>query len=378
MLALVLLCLAVVELVFTDAQPQLDAVRVVAAVVPPVLVAFSRVTPVPATAVLIAVHVLDAIHLSPAGTLSAGFAWLAIVFGLTAWSRKPWPWLVALVIAGTVRDLRITDFDLGDVIVDWAFVGCAAAAGRMVHRRTAHADALASRLQLADDDREERAKEAVLRERGLLARELHDIVAHSVSLMVVQAATARPRASRVDQELADVLETIENSGRQALTELRRLLGVLRSQDSTDLQPVPDLAQLDELVERFRRAGMEVRTRLAVPEAVPAGVALCVYRTVQEGLTNALRYARGSPVDVTIVGDPRSIVVRVGDHGGISAPAGQLGSGTGLVGLRERVLLCRGRMTFGPQDVGHLLEVTLPMTDEAALATPAYAPTRPAW
>jgi len=364
-LAAVLLCLSLTEMLFSDEQPAVTGIRALAAVVPPVLVAFSRNSPEPAAAVLIGVFVLVSLQQSQSGTLGTGFAWLAVAFALAAWSRQPWPWLVALFVASTMRDLRTDDLALTDVVIDWAFVGFTVWIGRVVHRRTAQADALTSRLGLADADRENRTQEAVARERAVIARELHDIVAHSVSLMVVQAGTARPVAERVDRELATVLENIEHSGREALTELRRLLGVLRADDDPDLQPVPDLDRLDELVGRVRRAGLEVNATLELPDGVQAGVALCAYRTVQEGLTNAMRHAEGSSVEVTVAGDQRTLLVRVQDHGG-AMTSGHLGTGTGLVGLRERVLLCGGHMVAGPKGSGYLLAVTLPMADEALL------------
>ena len=167
----------------------------IAAVVPPVLVAFSRTAPEAVIGVAIAVSVLDSLEASPSGTFGAGVAGMAIVFALAAWSRQPWPWLVAVVVAATMQDLRIVNFDLSDIVIDWVFIGFVFSIGRMVHRRTAQADELNNQLRLAELDREARAREAVTHERARIARELHDIVAHSVSLMVVQAGTARPHAN---------------------------------------------------------------------------------------------------------------------------------------------------------------------------------------
>jgi len=364
-LGAVLLCYSVVEMLFSDEQPPPDVIRAISAMVPPVLVAFSRRAPQAAAAVLTGVFALASVQPSESGTLGAGFAWLALVFALGAWSRRPWPWLAALLLAGVLRDLRTINWDMTDTLIDVAFLAMAVAAGRVVHRRTMQADALTSRLQLADTDHERRTQEAVTRERAVIARELHDIVAHSVSLMVVQAGTARPIAERVDPELAAVLANIEHSGRDALTELRRLLGVLRADDAPDLQPVPDLGRLGDLVDSVRRTGLAVDATLDLPDGVPAGVALCAYRTVQEGLTNAMRYAEGSSVRVTVNGDERTLHVLVQDDGGTPA-SGDQGTGTGLVGLRERVLLCGGRMVAGPTSAGFLLEVTLPMAGAALL------------
>lgn len=359
-LAAVLLLLSLTEALFSDEQPAPTVIRLLAAVVPPVAVAFSRSNPERAAAATILVFVLASLQPSPSGTLGAGIAWLAIAFGLAAWSVQPLPWLLALVVSGTLRDLRTVGYEAIDVVIDWAFVGFTVWIGRLVHRRTAQAEALSNRLELADAEREVRATEAVARERALIARELHDIVAHSVSLMVVQASTARPLALRLDREVAEVLANIEHAGHEALTELRRLLHVLRCVEEPDLYPLPDLGRLNDLLDGVRRAGVEVRATLRIPPEVPPGVALCAYRTVQEGLTNAMRYADGSRVEVEVTGDQRTLLVRVRDHGGVST-AHALGTGTGLVGLRERVLLCGGQITAGPDGPGYTLEVVVPMS-----------------
>ena len=362
-LAAFLLTLSVVEMLFSDEQPSPNLTRVIMAVVPPVLVAFSRSSPPLAATCMAGVLLLESVEASTTGTLGTGFAWMAIAFGLGAWMARPWPWVGGLVVAGVLSDLRMVDQDSADLLVDLALLGFAFAAGRVAHRRAVRADALTSRLQVVDADYASQEKEAVIRERALIARELHDIVAHSVSLIVVQAGTARPTAERVDQELAAVLHNIERSAREALIELRRLLGVLRSDDDPGLQPVPGLGMLEDLVQSVRRAGLEVNATLDVPDGVPPGVALCAYRAVQEGLTNTLRYADGSRVDVTVTGDHHSLTVSVRDDGG--RPAREpVGTGTGLIGLRERVLLCGGHTVSGPVGPGHLLEVTLPMSEQA--------------
>ena len=363
-LAAFLLCLSVVEMFFSDDQPAPDPIRLIMAVLPPVLVAFSRSSPRLAAAGMTCVLLLESVRASESGTLGTGFAWMAIAFALGAWMARPWRWAGGMGLAIVLSDLRGVDQDLTDLLVDLAFLGFAFAAGRLVHRRAMQAEALSSRLELADADRETRTREAVTRERAAIARELHDIVAHSVSLMVVQAGTARPAAERVDAELAAVLDNIEQSGREALTELRRLLGVLRSNGEPDLQPIPGLGRLDDLVESVRRAGLAVEATLDVPEGVPAGIALCAYRTVQEGLTNAMRYADGSSVDVSVTGDGHKLTVQIQDRGGAGPATQPIGTGTGLIGLRERVLLCGGHMVSGLSGPGYLLEVTLPMTDQA--------------
>jgi signal transduction histidine kinase len=356
-----LVVLAVVELLLSDEQPEPTPVRALAAVVPPLLVVVARRRPRAAAALLAAVLVVSAVEAGPSGTFSAGLSWLLIVFATAAEAPRPWWWLGAVAAATVLRDVRTTPSNASDVVVDVVFLVAAGTAGRLVHRRAAQAAQLGARLRLADDGREEATREALARERALIARELHDIVAHSVSLMVVQAGTARPVAERRDAELAQVLATIESVGREALTELRRLLAVLRTETGEGLEPVPGIERVADLVEGFRAAGMDVRARLEPPAGVSAGIGLCGYRTVQEGLTNALRHAPGSRVDVTVAGDADLLTVQVIDTGGARVPDPG-GSGTGLVGLRERVLLCGGRLEADGSGDGYRLQVSLPLRD----------------
>ncbi len=355
----VLLGLAMLELFFSDEQPHpttLDAFLMAA--VPPIAVMFSRRHAEAAAATVAACMLMAAVADTPGGVLGSGLSWMVLTFALAAWSTHPGPWLAVLAGATVVRDLRTGGFDAADVMVDWVFLAMAGGAGWVVRRRARQAEALGGKLQLAEADRAARVADAVSHERALIARELHDIVAHAVSLMVVQASTARPLADRRDPELAGVLATIETAGREALTELRNLLGVLRAPEPAGLQPVPGVAQLDELVDGFRNAELDVHADLHVPEATSPGVALCIYRSVQEGLTNALRYAEGSRVEVSVRDDGGCVRIRIQDHGGVSAHS-SLGSGTGLVGLRERVLLCGGTLAAGHAGPGYLLQVDLP-------------------
>lgn len=332
-------------------------VFVIVALVPPAAVAFSRSAPMLAAATLIACWLLDAFPGPAEGTLGAGFSMLAISFAVAAWMDRPWPWVAAILVAGTARDLRMVDSDTMDMAIDWAFVVVCCLAGRAVHHRTVQAHSLAGQLELSLSEQERRAAEAVAHERATIARELHDIVAHSVSLMVVQSGTARPLAERTDAELASVLATIEATGRGALDELRRLLAVLRADDAPDLTPLPGLEAVPDLVERVRRAGLEVELHLETVVA-PAGVALCAYRVIQEGLTNALRHHTGGRAEVTVAAEGAGLRVRILTVGG--RPTGQAdGAGTGLIGLRERVVLTGGHLSAGPTRGGWELTADLP-------------------
>jgi signal transduction histidine kinase len=204
-------------------------------------------------------------------------------------------------------------------------------------------------------------EQAVLRERARIARELHDVVGHSVSVMTVQASAVR-RLMRPDQEKERAaLETVETAGREALAEMRRMVGVLRSGDAPpDLAPPPTLDQLDRLVDNFRRAGLEVFFETTgEPAPLPPGLDLTAYRLVQEALTNTLRHARASRAVVYIGYGDDCLVISVRDDG-----AGPDGSppGTGLLGMRERVAVYGGTLTTGVADGGGFeLRAELPVT-----------------
>ena len=209
-------------------------------------------------------------------------------------------------------------------------------------------------------ERDERALTAVAEERNRIARELHDVVGHSVSVMTVQASAVR-RLMRPDQEKERAaLETVEAAGREALAEMRRMVGVLRSGDTPpDLAPPPTLEQLDRLVENFRRAGLDVV--LAVDGervSVPPGLDLTAYRLVQEALTNTLRHANATRAVVHVGYCGEALRISVRDDG--EGPNGA-SPGTGLLGMRERVGVYGGTLTTGPAEGGGFeLRAELPL------------------
>ena len=201
---------------------------------------------------------------------------------------------------------------------------------------------------------------AVAEERSRIARELHDIVAHAVSVMVLQVGAVR---HNLPQELAadgDALKDVEHAGRSALAEMRRLLGAMHDGEDADLAPQPGLDSLDALVERVVRAGLPVRLQVegdAVP--LPRAVDLSAYRIVQEGLTNSLKHANASRADVTVRYAPDAVQLEIRDDG---AGAGTTdGLGHGLVGVRERVKIYGGEMKAGTApEGGFVLSARLPV------------------
>jgi signal transduction histidine kinase len=217
--------------------------------------------------------------------------------------------------------------------------------------------------------------EAALRsERLALARELHDIVAHSVSAMIMQAAGATTLVGDRDARIGQALEQIEKSGVQAMTELHRLLGLLRTVDDNHSGDTPDtmpgIDDIDTLLDASRAAGVDVRVRRSgIPLPVDPSVSLTAYRVVQEALTNAMRYSgRGAQTELALHWLPERLIVIVRDRGGLIGTAARTGvpsSGYGLVGLAERVKLVGGQLSHGPTSDGFLVEAELPIENATA-------------
>jgi signal transduction histidine kinase len=231
-----------------------------------------------------------------------------------------------------------------------------------VGRKSMEADEAKERAARAEREREERARAAVAEERARIARELHDVVGHSVSVMTVQASGVR-RLLRPEQERErEALLVVERTGREALAEMRRMVGVLRRpEEAPALAPQPSLEYLGRLVEQAREAGLPVELRIEGDAIqLPAGVDLTAYRLVQEGLTNALKHARATRADVLVSYGDGEIEVTVSDDG--KGVGNGDGGGHGLVGMRERVSLYGGELDAGPQpNGGYRLRARLPFT-----------------
>lgn len=228
-------------------------------------------------------------------------------------------------------------------------------------RKFREADEAKERAARAEREREARAEAAVTEERARIARELHDVVGHSVSVMTVQASAVR-RLLRPEQERErEALLVVEQTGREALAEMRRMVGVLRRpEEAPALAPQPSLQHLDKLVEQAREAGLPVELRVeGDPLLLPSGVDLTAYRLVQEGLTNALKHARAERAHVLVRYGGGDIEVIVSDDGQ-GAGSGD-GGGQGLVGIRERVAVYGGELEAGPRpEGGYRLRARLPV------------------
>jgi signal transduction histidine kinase len=217
------------------------------------------------------------------------------------------------------------------------------------------------RVKLAERERDVAAREAVVEERARIARELHDAIAHNVSMIVVQAGAERCVLNGEHESTREVLQTIEQIGRGALTEMRRLVGMLRSDTTDSLSPQPGLADLPTLVTQVREAGLPVELHVdGERRELPVGIELSAYRIVQEALTNALKHAGNAHAAVNVRYSVDSLELEIVDDGaGVLAPVS--GGGHGLVGMRERVALYGGRLDAGrAQDGGFAVRVLLPI------------------
>jgi signal transduction histidine kinase len=229
-------------------------------------------------------------------------------------------------------------------------------------RKFEEADEAKQRAARAEREREERASAAVTEERTRIARELHDVVGHSVSVMTVQASAVRRLLRPEQQREREALLVVERTGREALAEMRRMVGVLRRpEEGPALAPQPSLEHLNKLVDQAREAGLPVDLRVeGDPRPLPAGVDLTAYRLVQEGLTNALKHAKAEWAEVLVHYGAGDIEVTVSDNGqGVDSGDG---GGHGLVGMRERVAVYGGVLEAGTRpEGGYRLRARLPVT-----------------
>jgi signal transduction histidine kinase len=235
-----------------------------------------------------------------------------------------------------------------DFVFPTAFAMLAWLAGRGVRTRTRLTEELHEAAVQAQEAHEHEVARAAAGERRRIAREMHDVVAHSVSVMVVQAGGARRILDRDPKRAVEAAAHIEDVGRAALTEMRRLLGVLHHSD--ERAPQPTLRELDALVERTRAAGLPVSLTVeGEPRSLPAGMDLAAYRVVQEALTNAIKHAGAAPTEVTVRWEPAHLELEIVDNG---APAANgRGGGHGLVGMEERVRLYDGELRAGRRQGG---------------------------
>jgi signal transduction histidine kinase len=283
------------------------------------------------------------------------------LFGLLEDRRQS---LVGLALGIGAAEI-VTYHDVTKAAGDWIWLPVAFTVSWLVgfglgskFRQVTEAQERAAELER---EREEKARIAVAEERARIARELHDVVGHSVSVMTVQAAGVRRLLKPEQEREREALEIVERTGREALAEMRRLVGVLRRpEEAPALAPQPSLQYLERLVDQARESGLPVELRVeGDPVELPAGLDLTAYRFVQEGLTNAIKHARAQKAEVLVRYENGHVDLAVTDDG--SGDGGGDSGGHGLVGMRERVSVYGGELEAGPMPQGgYRLRARLPL------------------
>ena len=236
-------------------------------------------------------------------------------------------------------------------------------------RRQATTD-VAAQKKTREEKQQEAIRLAVEAERSRIARELHDVVTHNVSVMVVMAGAARKTLQRDPEQATNALLEVESAGRAAMAELRQVMGLLTEsvREQHQLAPQPGLDQLEPLVSRIRATGVPIAYRvLGEPRSLPAGLDLTAYRVVQEALTNTVKHASGASVDILVDYKPSRLSLDIADSGGVPGQSAASGNGRGLIGLRERVAVHGGTVRAGPRAPGgYRVQVEIPLPVEDAV------------
>jgi signal transduction histidine kinase len=313
------------------------------------------------------------IALSALGAAHLGLGPLAATYAVASWSGKPARWAAAGSLLIAVWLVPLLTADSGAIPTNAALYAAAWILGALMRdRRISNAALRARTIELARE-REEKAALAAESERARIARELHDVLTHSVSVMVIQAQAAQAAGPDHDR-MSTALRRIEAIGQEALAELRGLLRTMRPDDEPSARtPQPGLDRLDELLETVRAAGVRVSlAREGTVRAVPASVQLSAYRIVQEALTNTIRHTNGASASVVLRYLPDALAVEVRDDGP-ATPAHADGEGRGLAGMRERARLVGGTLIAerSPEG-GFRVAARLPLRNEA-LAAPGEPP-----
>ena len=287
---------------------------------------------------------------------------LVALFGLALHaSRRDFPLglaAAALPLLAVEMAAVVAGRELGTVVPTLVFWGAAVVLGRLLHVRAAEVSA--AQRQVAEV--ELRAEAAAVAERARIARELHDVVAHGLSVVVLHAGVERRLLDDPSSSTWQTMDTIERTGRAARTELRHLLGLLQEPDQQGaLEPLPSLDRLDELVALARGSGHEVTLEVVDGAELPAGLGLSAYRIVQEALTNALKHAPGASISIRVDPGAEGVTVEVANGAPESGAQVDLPSGGhGLPGMRERVRVYGGTLSAGPRaDGGFVVRALLP-------------------
>jgi signal transduction histidine kinase len=286
---------------------------------------------------------------------------ICVLFGMRPVRLQSVAGLVFTIGVAAVVEFGSPKPKVGDFVFDVVAFSVAWIVGYAVGGKHREAGEAKERAARAEREREEQARRAVADERARIARELHDVIGHSVSVMTVQATAVRRTLEPDQDKEREALLVVEQTGREALAEMRRVVGVLRRpEEAPALAPQPSLRHLERLVESTREAGLPVELRIeGEPDELPASIDLTAYRLVQEGLTNAIKHARARHAEVLVRYADRHLELTVSDdgRGGGSGDGG----GHGLVGMRERISVYGGELEAGPRpEGGYRLRARIPL------------------
>ncbi len=324
--------------------------------------AWRRVTPLLVAALVVTANLL----INPQGEFSTLLSLVLVCFTVGSETKPPRAYVgLGLVVVPFLVVSVVEQFEPSDLAAALVFFVGPWAVGLLVSSRTASAEAAVARAAQLERQAELEAAGARAEERTRIARELHDIVSHSISVVTIQTQAVRRRLGPDQAREAADLAAVEATAREALAEMRRLFGVLRSEgESPGLAPQPGLAELDRLVRQVGAGDMTVRLDVeGEPVPLSPGLDLAAYRIAQEGLTNAVRHAGATEARVLVRYGPQRLDVEVADNG--RGLATEPHGGHGLLGIRERVALYGGTVTLEPSPTGGVrLAATLPLGDPA--------------
>jgi signal transduction histidine kinase len=290
------------------------------------------------------------------------------------WQRQAvlWTIVVSSPIVAVLKHNTLVDFLLTVAVFGGAYL-----LGRLAGTRQAHLEALQERALRLEQATEFETARAAARERARIARDMHDILSHAVSLMVVQAEAGPVVVTSDPDRAVAAFDAIADAGRDAMAQLRRMLGVLKEEDAAGPRaPHPTVGAIPDLIAQVERAGLSVESHVAgVPRPLPPDSEIAAYRIVQEALTNAVKHASATMVTVTMDWSPDAISIRITDDG--RGSPGPLGAGNGLIGIRERAASCGGTASAGFRDDtdGFEVAVRLPVPTTMAAGQLTQGATR---
>jgi signal transduction histidine kinase len=352
-----------------------DPLSVALFLLQPLPLVLRRVFPIAVLVVTLAmtlVHAFFAVE-----DLSSGLPVLIALFTVSESHPRRISAPIALAVAASFFTLIAVrggiPIALGSVVQTELAVLAAWTLGTWARERQAHLDIVEERARLADETREADARRAVAEERDRIAREMHDVVTHHVSVIVIQAGAAERALDRRPEDARQAISAIAATGRQALADMRTMLGILGPGDQVGSgadeapEPMPGLDRLGELIESVRAAGLPVELAISGERRpLDPGIELSAYRIIQEALTNTLKHANGARSRVSVRYGPSDLELSVADEGGTgSRDLAAEGGGRGLIGMRERVAMFGGEFEAGPMPTGFRVLARLPVAAASA-------------